>query len=132
MYLNSDPSPLYYFDCGPNKYPYYPKGFQVYALALWFYPNESVNWESRTLPGLLVQKGSLKANSEGIVEITFDTSSWPGEHYHMNFYGQSSKILYCGHIQVTDFGEAAQPPAHGPQTQEEIDAATPRAGKPTE
>jgi len=122
VYLSDDGSRVYYADC-LGSYVRYNKGSGIATIALWFYPGESVSFESRTLPGLLVQKGSVQANDQGYTQFTFDSSSWPGEHYHINFTGGTSKVNYCGHFQLMtneSGGERQEFPAHTPEELERI------------
>lgn len=131
VYLSDDGSRVYYADC-MSGYVRYGQGSGIATVALWFYPNELVSFESHTLPGLPVQKGSVRANGEGYTEFTFDSSSWPGEHYHIDFTGQSSKAHYCGHFQLMTNESANAGEILAPHTPEELEQIRQMAGSESE
>lgn len=131
VYLSDDGSRVYYADCGAS-YVRYGQGSGIATITLWFYPNEGISYESRTLPGLVVQKGSVRANGEGYAEITFDTSSWPGEHYHIDFTGQTSKAHYCGHFQLMTNESGGTGETFAPHTPQELERIRQMAGTESE
>lgn len=116
VYLFTNPNELWYFDC---SFKWRPMGKgALYTISLWYYPNERINFDILNLNTETVTgNGSGVANSAGYLDFTFDTSSWEPDHYHLVFYGQSSRVVYCGHFDLEGAALASKPlspNAHSP------------------
>jgi hypothetical protein len=126
VYLYTDPSQLWYFDCG---FKWRPMGQgSLYTISLWFYPNERVRYDILNFNlAQVVGNGEGIANGAGYLDLTFDTSSWTPDHYHLIFYGQSSDVVYCGHFDLVGADRTSidlPPDSHSPSELKRIyDAA---------
>lgn len=95
VYLNTDYTQLYYFDC---NWKWRPMSGVIYFLVLGFQPGETVNVE-REIFGLgRNYYTTLHADGSGNVAWAWDSTGAPRGHYHWHFIGSSA--YYCGHYDL--------------------------------
>lgn len=110
-YLHDNPNELWRFDCAKDKDKWigYLVGKNIYNIALWYTPNEPLQYQRMDFNlATVVESATLSANSSGYIALTVNTASWtPDHHYHLIFKGKQSGAQHCGHFDVRTANAAA-------------------------
>jgi hypothetical protein len=100
VYLNTNPSALYYADCNWKAIPF-GVGSTIYFEVLGFTPGEAVSYSSIDIATNVANtSGNISADASGNASLALNTLGWPGGENHIWFVGQSSHYSYCGHFEI--------------------------------